>query len=287
LALLEVAGVGKRFGGLQALRDVSMTVNRGEIVGLIGPNGAGKTTLFNCISGLLPPTEGCVVFDGVDITAWPVHTRARAGIARTFQLVQTLSAMTVRDNLAVAAHTRTAGNVVADVLRLPSGLRAGREANERARVAAAFIGIEHLLDTIAGDLPFGMQRQVELARALCLRPHLLLLDEAASGMDSKETAEFAEIVMRARDAFRMSILWIEHDVPLIRDVCDYTYVLDFGEMLAEGTADEVTQDPRVREAYTGSPIEEPTGQADTETALLAQPKKKARVRSGPKERVRA
>ena len=285
MALLEVSGVGKRFGGLQALRDVSMAVNRGEIVGLIGPNGAGKTTLFNCISGLLSPTEGRVVFGGTDITAWPVHERARAGIARTFQLVQILSAMTVRDNLAVAAHTRTGGNVVGDVLRLGSSRRAIREARERARVMASFIGIEHLLDTTAGDLPFGMQRQVELARALCLRPELLLLDEAASGMDSKETGEFAEIVMRTRDAFRMSILWIEHDVPLIRDVCDYTYVLDFGEMLAEGTANEVMLDPRVREAYTGTPVEDAASNGHHESPSSEHQQKKSPSRSAPKKRM--
>lgn len=257
MALLEVSGVSKSFGGVRALQGASVSVNRGEIVGLIGPNGAGKTTLFNCISGLLSPDEGSIVFDDTDITAWPVHARARVGIARTFQLVQTLAAMTVEDNLAVAAYTRTGSGVVSDVLRMPSARRAEREARERARVVAVFLGIEHLLPVVCGDLPFGLQRQVELARALCLRPQLLLLDEAASGMDSGETSAFADVVLRARESFRTSVLWIEHDVPLICDVCDYIYVLDFGEMLAEGVAADVTADPRVREAYTGAPIEEP------------------------------
>jgi branched-chain amino acid transport system ATP-binding protein len=252
VALLEASGISVRFGGVRALEAVSMAVHRGEIVGLIGPNGAGKTTFFNCVSGLVAPNEGTVTFDGEDITPLPAHARAWLGIARTFQLVQTFLTMTVEDNLAVAAHTHTRSGLLADVFRLAGAAAADREALERARVVAGFIGIGPLLGARCADLPFGVQRQVELARALCLRPRLLLLDEAASGMDSTETAAFADVVRRARAAFGCAILWIEHDVPLISDVCDYVYVLDFGEPIAEGTPAEVVADPRVREAYTGS-----------------------------------
>jgi branched-chain amino acid transport system ATP-binding protein len=252
VALLEAAGISVRFGGVQALERVSLRVNRGEIVGLIGPNGAGKTTFFNCISGLVRPDEGRITFDGTEVTHLPPHARAWLGVARTFQLLQTFRAMTVEDNLAVAAHGHTRSGLVADVLRLGPSRAAEEEARERARVVAGFLGIEDTLDVLCAELPFGVQRKVELARALCLRPRMLLLDEAASGLDVKETAAFAEVVLRARVAFGCAILWIEHDVPLISQVSDYVYVLDFGELVAEGTADEVIADPRVRAAYTGS-----------------------------------
>jgi branched-chain amino acid transport system ATP-binding protein len=257
VTLLEAREISVRFGGVQALSRVSIAVNRGEIVGLIGPNGAGKTTLFNTVSGLVTPDDGRIGFDGADVTGLPPHARAWLGLARTFQLVQTFTSMTVEQNLMAAAHAHTSAGVVADALRLPRARRAECSARERARAVAAFLSIEHLLGSRCGDLPFGVQRQVELARALCLRPRLLLLDEAASGMDSAETASFAEVVLRARSAFGSAVLWIEHDVPLVSTVCDYVYVLDFGELIAEGTPAEVVADERVRAAYTGESVEMP------------------------------
>ena len=255
MALLEARDLSVRFGGVQALGGVSIAVNRGEIVGLIGPNGAGKTTLFNCVSGLVAPDAGRVLLDGRDVTMLPPHARAWLGLGRTFQLVQTFPTMTVEQNLLAAAHAHTRAGVVADALRLPRARRADLEARERSRAVAAFLNIESILGARCGDLPFGMQRQVELARALCLRPTLLLLDEAASGMDPAETSEFADVVLRARSAFGAAVLWIEHDVPLVSTVCDYVYVLDFGELIAEGTPSEVVADARVREAYTGQAAE--------------------------------
>lgn len=251
MALLDVAGVSKRFGGVEALAEVSLRVHHGEVVGLIGPNGAGKTTLFNCISGVLAPDRGQVRFADRDITALPPHRRARLGIGRTFQNLQLFSRMTVLENLEVAVDVSARRGIVADALRLPRARREERRAEERARAVLHFLGLEDVASVAAGALPVGQQRRVELGRVLCLRPRLVLLDEPAAGLDAGETGALAELLLRARERFALSMLLVDHDMALVMRVCDYIYVLDFGRLIAAGPPLVVRDDPAVVAAYLG------------------------------------
>ena len=251
MALLEVRSVGKRFGGVQALDDVSATVHRGEIVGLIGPNGAGKTTLFNCISGVTAPDRGTISYDGRNLAGVSVHRRARMGVARTFQNLQLFGTMTVLENCMVAFDAFARRGMVGDAFRLPWARFEERRARERALAILDFLEVAATADTLAADLPTGLQRRVELARALCLRPSLLLLDEPAAGLDADETSELATFLRRARERLEVSMLLVDHDMSLVMRVCDHITVLDFGKVIATGDAQAIRSDPSVITAYLG------------------------------------
>jgi branched-chain amino acid transport system ATP-binding protein len=265
MALLEVDGLTKRFSGVVAVDNTALRVHRGEMVSLIGPNGAGKSTLFNCLSGLLEPDAGRVLFDGGDLFSLAPHERALAGLGRTFQTVQLFGDLTVWENLMVAAQARGITGIVGHMVGL--GRTETARFRERARVVAQFCGIGGHLERPARTLPLREQRLTELARALCLEPRLLLLDEPASGMDSAETDEFAKLLMRIRKSFRLSMLYVEHDMRLVMAVSDYIYVLDFGRLIAHGTPDEIRNDPAVIAAYLG----ESSRQAQGEAELIGMP----------------
>ena len=252
MAVLEVRDVRVRFGGADAVAGLSLSVHAGEVVGLIGPNGAGKTVTFNVLSGLQRPTAGRVLLGGQDVTASPPHVRAALGLARTFQVVQLFAGMTVRENVMVAAHRFTRAGLLTDALRLPARRRALAEAGERADAVLAFLGLEALSGADAGALPVGQARLVELARALSLRPSVLLLDEPASGLDPAETEGFVNLLARIRAVLGCAILLVEHDMDVVMPLCDHLVVLDFGRVLAAGTPAQVRADPAVQAAYLGA-----------------------------------
>jgi branched-chain amino acid transport system ATP-binding protein len=253
-SLLEVEHITVRFGGVRALDDASLRVNTGEIVGLIGPNGAGKTTFFNCVSGVLRPDSGRVVFDGHELGDLPPHRRSRLGLARTFQNLQLFSGLTALENLMVAVDARSPRGMLADAFRTPLARLEERKAEERARALLHFLHLSDRADTLAGDLPVGLQRRLDLGRALVGRPRMLLLDEPAAGLDTRETAGLAELLLRVRDRFNVTMLLVDHDMALVMRVCDHIYVLDFGEMLTQGPPAQIRQDETVIRAYLGEAV---------------------------------
>ena len=251
---LELRDVTVRFGTFNAVDGVSLSVNPGEVVGLIGPNGAGKTVTFNVVTGLQPSTRGHVLLNGADVTRQAPHVRTHLGLARTFQVVQLFQGMSVIENLMVAAHRHTQAGVVTDALRLPGRRRALAVARERAHAVLAFLHLEHLADVEVSKLPVGQARLVELARALCLTPKVLLLDEPASGLDPQETAEFVALLGRVRSVLGCAMLLVEHDMGVVMPLCDHVVVMDFGKVLASGTPAEVRDHPDVRAAYLGEEL---------------------------------
>ena len=251
MTMLRVRDLGVRFGGLVALQDVSLDLNRGEILGLIGPNGAGKTTLFNCISGLIQPNEGSIFFEGRSLRFAPPDERARRGIARTFQNLQLWESMTVLENLELPMDAVGKRNTFSDAFGLPLSHYAERAAAERARAILHVLELDGYGSRLAGDLPAGIQRRVEIGRALAMRPKLVLLDEPAAGLDAGETERLAALLRTVRDRFHVSMLLVDHDMSLVMRVCDYIYVLDFGKVLARGRAADVRSDPKVIAAYLG------------------------------------
>jgi branched-chain amino acid transport system ATP-binding protein len=251
MALLEVKGVSKHYGGVAAVNDVEMTVDDGEIIGLIGPNGAGKTTLFNCISGVDDPTAGRVLLGGRDITDLAPHRRSRLGMARTFQNMQLFSRMTVLDNLRTAVDTRTPRGLLADALRLPRSRFEERRSEVLARSVLHLLDLDRVVDEVAAGLPIGTQRRVELARALCLRPRILLLDEPAAGLDAEETAGLCTTLEEIVERFGTALLLIDHDMALVMRACDHVYVLDRGRLIAEGPPSLIRENPTVVRAYLG------------------------------------
>jgi ABC-type branched-subunit amino acid transport system ATPase component len=248
-AVLELQDVSRSFGRVQAVRDVSTRLLPGEVRGLIGPNGAGKTTLVNVLSGFLPATSGRIVFDGVRLDRVQAHARVRHGIGRTFQTPQLCRRMSTLDNVVVGAHQRLGASRLRNLL---PGARVSLDTvrGEAAELAAE-LGLGELLDVPAGGLSYGHMRLLEIARALMGRPRLLLLDEPVAGMNERESDFVAEVVRGLR-AQGLTVLVIEHDMPFVMGLCDRVTVLDYGQLIAEGTPDEVQRDPRVEEVYLGA-----------------------------------
>ena len=266
MTMLRVRDVTVRFGGIVALDNVSLDLNRGEILGLIGPNGAGKTTMFNCISGVIRPDRGSMYFDTHALTYAPPHVRARLGIARTFQNLQLWGSMTVEENLMTPMDALGRRNTFSDALYLPFSAYAERASIERARAILHVLALTPYRRTKAGDLPAGIQRRVEIARALAMRPRLLLLDEPAAGLDAQETARLGELLRAVRERFHVSMLLVDHDMSLVMRVCDYVYVLDFGKMLAKGQPASIRNDPKVIAAYLGEESKKSAGDFETVAA---------------------
>lgn len=252
---LAIEGLTIGFGGLTAVLDLSLTVAPGEIVGLIGPNGAGKTTVFNCISRFYTPDQGSMWFEGHDLARLAPHDLIRRGIARTFQNVELCNSMTVLENLLVGQHARLGGGLFADGLRLPSARRREVTAREQAASVLELLELGVYRDRVVAALPFGVRKGVELARALVSLPRLVLLDEPAGGLDTHETAALATTIRRVRQEFDLAILLVEHDMSLVMGLCERIYVLDFGKLIATGSAAEIGANPAVIEAYLGEAVD--------------------------------
>lgn len=251
MPLLEVKELSKDFGGLRAVSNFSLEIQPGEIVGLIGPNGAGKTTVFNLITGLIAPSSGKIIFQGEDITGLPPFKISRKGIARTFQNIRLFKNMSVLDNVRSVLQMQNGYGIVEAALHGPRYRQSEREAWERARELLGLLDLTSKEEMLAGSLPYGEQRRLEIARALALNPRLLLLDEPAAGMNPKEVSSLREVIRFIKERFQLTVLLIEHQMGLVMNLCERIVVMDFGEIIACGTPEEVSRDPRVLKAYLG------------------------------------
>lgn len=251
MALLEVKNLGISFGGLRAVDEFNITIEKGQLYGLIGPNGAGKTTVFNMLTGVYKPTDGTILLDGENITGKSTIEINRAGIARTFQNIRLFKDMTVLDNVKVALHNHYKYSVLTGILRLPKYFKTEKLMNEKAMEMLKVFELEDKAELTASGLPYGEQRRLEMARALATEPKLLLLDEPAAGMNPNETAELMDMIRLVRDKFGMTVLLIEHDMSLVSGICEKLTVLNFGQMLCEGKTENVLSNPDVIKAYLG------------------------------------
>ena len=251
LPVLDVRNLGIDFGGLTAVDSFNITIGPTEIAGLIGPNGAGKTTIFNLLTGVYQPTRGSVLVNGIDIKAMPVHKVNKLGIARTFQNIRLFSEMTALENVKVGMHNEIKCSFLSSLLRLPGYYRAEAAANMKAMELLEFMGLGDVADQKAGSLPYGVQRRLEIVRALATNPSIILLDEPAAGMNPSETAELMHQIRRIRDTFHIAIFLIEHDMNLVMNVCETIAVVNYGKIICKGTPEQVRQNPAVIEAYLG------------------------------------
>lgn len=254
--ILEVNHATMRFGGLVAVNDLSMHIDEQEIVALIGPNGAGKTTAFNMITGVYTPTDGSVTLTGRNITGMRPDRIALAGIARTFQNIRLFKALTVLDNVVIAQHLRLSSSWVSSVLRMPRYRKENAQMYRRAEELLRYMGLWEARGEVASSLPYGMQRKLEIARALATQPTLLLLDEPAAGMNPAESAELTELIRGIRDQFRLTVLLIEHHMDVVMDISDRIYVLNYGSLIADGTPEEIQNNDDVIHAYLGGDEDE-------------------------------
>ena len=249
--VLDVRNLGIDFGGLTAVDSFNITIGPTEISGLIGPNGAGKTTIFNLLTGVYQPTRGSVLVNGIDIKGMPIHKVNKLGIARTFQNIRLFTDMTALDNVKVGMHNNIKCSFFESLLHLPSYKKAEKKADERAMELLDFMGLAEFADVKAGSLPYGVQRRLEIVRALASNPSIILLDEPAAGMNPSETAELMHQIRRIRDTFHIAIFLIEHDMNLVMNVCEAIAVVNYGRIIAKGTPEEIRSNPAVIEAYLG------------------------------------
>lgn len=249
--MLKTDKISKIFGGLTALEDVSFTIKKNEITGIIGPNGAGKTTLFNIITGLYTQTVGNIFLNDRNISSVPPEKLARLGLVRTFQNIELFGQMTVLENVMVGLHTKSRSGVISCAFKLPGHVREERKIKERAGEWLDFCGLSDLSGVAANNLPFGKGRLLEIARAMALEPQIILMDEPAAGLNSRETIHLADLIRKIRDS-GVTVVLVEHDMELIMDICDSIIVLNLGRKLAEGTPREIQENPEVIAAYLGS-----------------------------------
>jgi branched-chain amino acid transport system ATP-binding protein len=253
--VLALSDLTRSFGGVMAVDGVNIAIPGGKITGLIGPNGAGKTTVFNMISGFYKPDHGRIVFEGKDISRLAPHQICQLGIARTFQNIRLFANATALENVMVGCHVRRKKQWWMPLVFWPGTAREERSIEERSRALISRLGLDAYADEKAGSLPYGAQRRLEIARALATEPGFLLLDEPAAGMNPQESEELMKFIRRIRDEFGLTILLIEHDMKVVMGVCERIWVLEYGRLIAEGTADEIRDNPRVIEAYLGDSID--------------------------------